>query len=288
MNLTAIHLYSTLDDGVTSVNHAQLNLKNVSMSDSYIIKGMSGLDSDEILHNYYANNTGSTSNYYNVISKNRVVVMAIRLNPQYGQGQTTESLRINLQKMISFTRNSLIELRFMSDATHVASLKGHITKFESALFTTDPEVQITFDCEESLLLAPAYTSVTIGTARANTKTWTDNLSTAPHGFKFQMSLPSHMIGMTIQGVSGSNYANFSFGFINSPATGVLYFSSEKNNRYLYIIKSGTTEDLVAQIDPFSVWPMMYPGQTSITVDTDLSTETFLWQSISYKLAYWGV
>ena len=288
MNLTAIHLYSTLDDGTTSVKHAELNLKNVSVSDSYIIKGVSGLDSDEITHNYYANNTGSTSNYYNATSKTRVVVMLIKLNPQYAKSETVESLRINLQKMIAFTRNSLIELRFMNSTTHVATLKGHITKFESALFTSEPEVQITFECEEPLLLSPTYTTVTIGTARENTKTWTDNVSTSPHGFKMELSIPSNIISMTIQGVSGANYANFDFGFINNNAGGVLYFSSEKNNRYLYIITSGTTEDLVARIDPFSVWPLMYPGQTSITIDTDLATETFLYQSISYKTAFWGL
>lgn len=288
MNLTAIHLYSNLDDGVTSVKHAELNLGSVSTSDSYIIKGMSGLDSDEITHNYYANNEGTTLNYYNATSKSREVVIALRLNPQYGLGQTPESLRTNLQKMIAYTRNSLIELRFMNDLTHVCSLNGHITKFESSLFTANPEVQITFFCDEPLFLAPAYTSVTVGAGRVNTKSWTDNLSTAPHGFKMQISIPSTVLTMTIHGVSGTTYADFSFSFINNPAGGVLYFSSEKNNRYLYLLKSGTTNDLVSEIDPFSVWPIMFPGTTSITIDTDLTTETFVYQSISYKSAYWGL
>lgn len=287
MNLTAIHLYSNLDDGVTSVKHAELNLGSVSTSDSYIIKGVSGLDSDEISHNYYASNNTTDSKFYNVTSKKRVVVMALRLNPQYGLGETPESLRVNLQKMISFTRNSLIELRFMNGAIHVASLQGQITKFESALFTADPEVQITFDCEEPLFIAPTPVTI-VNPGRVNTVTWSDNLSTAAHGFKMMISLPSNILWMTIQGVSGYNNANFEFSFINNTSGGVLYFSSEKNNRYLYITRSGTTEDLIARIEPFSVWPMMFPGQTSITIDTDLATETFVFNSITYSPAYWGL
>lgn len=286
MNLTAIHLYSNLDDGTTSFKHAELNLKNVSTSDSYIIKGMSGLDSDELIHNYYSSNSGS--NYYNIMSKNRVVVIFIRLNPQYGSGETNESLRIKLQKMISFTRNSLIELRFMNDATWVSSLKGHITKFESSLFSTEPEVQITFECDEPLFISPAPVTVSINTPRINTMSWSDNLSTAAHGFKMQIAIPDNIVSMKIQGISGSNYADFEFGFINNTSGGVLYFSSEKNDRYLYLIRSGTTEDLISRIDPLSVWPMMYPGQTSITIDTNMQTETFTFQSINYKPAYWGL
>lgn len=288
MNPTAIHLYSNLDDGVTSVKHAELNLVNISRTDSYIIKGMSGLDSDEITHSYYSNSIGSNKNYYNVKSAARVVVITIRLNPKHQLGETNKILRAKLQKMIAYTRSSLIELRFMSGITHFASLNGRITKFESALFTTDSEVQITFNCEESLFISPTDTNVTIDTGRVNTKTWSDDLSTAPHGFKMEISLPSNTLWMSIQGVSGYNYANFDFGFINNTAGGVLYFSSERNNQYLYIIRSGTTEDLVSRIDPFSVWPMMFPGETSVTIDTEATTETFVYQSISYKNAYWGL
>lgn len=290
MNVTSIHLYSNLDYTAPSVKHAEFNLVNVNKSDSYIIKGMTGLDVEEVIHRYYANNVDNNLNYYNAVMNPRTVVMAVRLNPQYQYGETPELLRRNLQKMISYTRNSLIELRFMNGTTHISSLYGLITKFESALFSADPEIQITFRCDQPLFLAPTETSVSVSGVRTDTKSWTDNLSTAPHGFKMQISLPSKNTNyIKIQGISGQTVSPFNFvidlPFVNSE----LYFSSEINNRYLYVISGGNTYNLANEIDSFSIWPMMYPGETSIEIDTDpLTTNDFVFQSITYRPAYWGL
>ena len=288
MNPTAIHLYSNLDNGTGSTKHAELNLTSVSRSDSYIIKGMSGLDLDSVSHRYFSNGSVSGFDYYNVVSEPRVVVLAIRLNPQYQLNETANSLRANLQKMVAFTRNSLIELRFMENTTHIASLNGHITKFEASLFSSDPEVQITFHCEEPLLLSPTYTSVSVSPSRSDTKTWSDNLSTSAHGFKMEIKFPTPTVNfITIQGISGTTKAPFSFGIDTPWVNTILHFSSEKNNRYLYWTASGNTQNIMNLIEPFSVWPMMYPGETSISINTNI-TNNFIFESITYKNAYWGL
>ena len=290
MNLTAIHLYSVLDNqSLPEIKHAEFNLFNVSRSDSYIIKGMSGLDVDEIVHRYYATNTASK--YYNVYMQPRTVVFSIRLNPQYQYGETPDSLRNDLQKMISYTRSGLIEMRFMNETTHVASLFGLVTKFESALFGADPEIQITFRCDQPLLVAPERVAVSVSGPRTDSKSWTDNLSTAAHGFKMQIMFPSkatNFVDITTTN-SGGSVSHFSFildmPFVNS----VLYFSSESNDRYLYVVSGGNTYNLGNEIESYSVWPIMHPGTTQISIDTDpLTTNDFIFSSISYVPTYWGV
>lgn len=290
MNITAIHLYSVLDNPIApEVKHAEFNLVNTSGSDSYIIKGMSGLDVDEVIHRYYATNT--VGKYHNIYMQPRTVVFSIRLNPQYQYSETTESLRNDLQKMISYTRSGLIEMRFMSGETHVSSLFGLLTKFESALFTSDPEVQITFRCEQPLFVAPERVLVSVAGARTDFKSWTDNLSTAAHGFKMQITFPNkatNFVDITTTNTGGS-VSHFSF-ILDMPFNNsVLYFSSETNDRYLYVLSGGNIFNLGNEIEPYSVWPIMHPGTTRLDIDTNpLATNDFVFSSISYVPTYWGI
>ena len=294
MNISAIHLYSVLDNpNATPIQHAELNLNNVSKSDSYIIKGVSGLDVDEVIHQYYA--TDTTSKYYNTSMPPRIVSIAIRLNPNYGAGETVEILRNNLQKMISYTRSSLIELRFMNGATHVSSLKGLITKFESSLFSSEPEVQITFKCDDPFFTGPERIFVPVSGARTDSKTLTDNLSSSSHGFRMQLTFPTintNFVKFLVVS-NGGSVSTFEFIidilFINS----TLYFSSERNNRYFYINTGGNIFNMINEIAPFSVWPMMHPGQNEIFVEqylgsTRVSPQNFIFNNISYIPTYWGI
>jgi len=291
MNITSIHLYSVLDDvNATPIKHAELNLKNVSKSDSYIIKGLSGLDVEEITHQYYATNTDTK--YYNISMPTRTVAMAIRLNPQYKYGETSESLRTNLEKMISYTRNGLIELKFMNGLTHVSSLFGLISKFESSLFSSESEVQITFKCEQPFFVGPERIYVPVNGPRVDSKTWTDNLSSAAHGFQMEILFPNkNTTFVEITTTNAFSVSTFSF-IIDMPFNNTtLHFSSELNNRYLYFDwpNSGGTYSLMADIQNYSVWPMMHPGQTQISIDTEpLAQNDFIFSSISYLPTYWSV
>jgi hypothetical protein len=267
----------------------------VSNSDSYIIKNISGLDSDDISPAFFADNS-SGLNYYNVSMPERTVTMLIGLNPQYSSNETANSLRNNLYKMVSFTRNSLIELRFMENATHISSLFGFVTKFESSLFTTNSDVQITFRCDQPLFLAPQAVTLTSPTAGQlfvgsdiSTYSWTDNLSTAAHGFKMQILFPSTITSLTIESIPDYNKATFSANIAVSTANSVLYFSSEKNNKYFYIeLPNGTIVEKAHTIVSGSIWPMMYPGNSYISIDTSRATNNYVLQSLSYTPTYWGV
>lgn len=293
MNLTSIQLYSNLDYNGTPYKHAELYLDQISNTQSYIIKSVSGLDNADIVPQFYGTGNGILLGYqyYAMKPPPRVVSMLIRLNPQYRNDETVQSLRDNFYKMISFTRRGEIELRFMDSNNHWASLYGLITKFESSLFGPDPEIQITFKCSYPFLKAPTFTTVTptVSGNTESTSTWSDNLSTSPHGFRMEISFTAAVTSnFTIQGISGTTVAPFTIQDYDFKADDRLYIYTEDQQKSVFVdrVVNGTSTRtyLADRLSAESIWPIMFPGTTSI----DFSTTSFTWESLKYKALYWGV
>lgn len=290
MNVTSIELWSNLDytTGATNKKHATLSLSNVSYTDSYLIKSVSGLDNAEIVPKYYGTGTGIVLayQYYSMVPPPRVVSFLIKLNPQ--PGETVGELRDELNKMISYTRRGTIEIKFKNGTDHVASLFGLVTKFESSIFTSDSEVQITITCSYPFLKGPTFYEL-VGTTAVldpSNPTINDLLSTAPHGFRMQLQftgLFAPLTSFTIQGIYGQTVAPFVIRhtFYNGDN---LYINTEEENKSVYVVSSGVTKYLADKLDANSIWPVMFPGNNRIT----LSTTYFTWVSLKYKTLYWGI
>lgn len=286
MNVTSIELWSTSDWTSTPVMYAALDLTQTLYTDSYLIKSVSGLDNSEIVPHYYGsgNNANYAYQYYSMVPPPRVVSFLIKLNP--GAGVTVGTLRDNLQKMISISRRGSIEIKFKNLTTHVASLFGLVTKFESSIFTSDAEVQITFTCSYPFLKAPTYTDlINTSTAGTSSYTITDTLSTAPHGISLQLQFTSTYSGTSfvIQGVQGSTVAPFTinYSFINGDK---LYINSEEENKSVYVIRGTTTTYLADKLSANAIWPIVFPGVNTL----GFSNINFNWLDLKYKALYWGV
>lgn len=114
----------------------------------------------------------------------------------------------------------------------------------------------------------------------------DVKSTAPHGFYFELKMLSDISLLTI---SDSNDDSWQFAIVPN-GTGflkddVLIFSSEHNNKFLYIERGLDTIYLADAIFPGSIWPIMFPGINTFALSTPNSVE---WIAISYYPTYWGV
>jgi hypothetical protein len=183
-------------------------------------------------------------------------------------------------------------------------VSGYVTKLEAALFNRDAEVQITMVCDASasMLRAPERFYVDADTLLASTTLW-DNLSTAPHGFKFQTTITAIAEVFVV-----SDSASVpTWRFVVQPGTigastgflvnDVVYFSSEPNDKYFYIVRSSVTYQLVSKIWTGSKWPMMFPGGNDLEFRTlDLvgglvpttATKDYTWNEFSYYPTYWGI
>lgn len=221
----------------------------------------------------------------------RQVIAVVGLQPNWDVGQTAEELRTTLYGLLTPRYGQLVRMEVVSDGVVQAFAQGQISKMEPALFTKDPAVQITLDCDYGYLLAPATVSQTpaqssVGGIRGFT---VDNDGTAPAGFKAGFILRANVgtslvlkddnpLGMKFQ-VDGINWVSGdrfvidtrpgSRGVWRGPAGGALV--SALNNMNAAV----------------SEWMYLYPGDNLLT----LNTTAFDWDpafNFAHQPAYWGV
>jgi hypothetical protein len=152
MKLTNITI---LPDG--SSLGCDLSFRDPGRANPFNIKGVFGLDADQIVPRYYGS-SGRTSegsegsgssvqNYYNLMLVKRDIVFRIELNPQFSNNESYSDLRDRLMKMIASSRTGAVTIQFKNENEIVAMTKGFIVKFEAATSTNSPEVQLSIVCE---------------------------------------------------------------------------------------------------------------------------------------------
>jgi hypothetical protein len=282
MRVTNVEMFSAaLEESI------DFSLQEVDPESKYMIRAMVGLDAEEIIPKFYSFSTNTKAKYYDFSMKPRDLVIRVVLNPNFANDEDYGDLRDELYRAISATRTGQVELHFHSGGTLVSRLFGYIVKFEVPYFVKLPEVQITVRCNDPMfrainpvILAPAVLGTT------NPIKVPDSLSTAPHGFIMQVTFTATSPSFTIQDVPSSPEWKFtvtpSGGFLSGD---VLYFSSEFSNKYLYLIRSGSTIQLADKVAPTSLWPVIFPGLNSFHFP-DLAKIS--WNTLRFYAAYWGV
>lgn len=285
MRITSVELHPA-----GSLNVVELSFRDPSRSNSYNVREISDLGADEIVARYYGG-SGSTVKFYNLSLEARHPVFRIQLNPNYAENETHSSLRDDLYRMISSSRTGKLSVHFKNGDDVVAAISGFVTKFEPALFEKEPEVKITMDADDPMLRALEPVDVDIDGVSPGETTITDPLSTAQHGLKFELSFAAVKASINI-----SDPADDDWSFEVTPDGGflvgdILHFSSEQNDKYLYIERDVDTIHLADKITSGSVWPILFPGENVISVDGVVvlgDAFNVNWESISHRPAYWGV
>jgi hypothetical protein len=286
MNIDGIHLYSAATELTSAVKFAELSLNQADLSESYILHSAFGLDIDSIIPQFYGGYL--TDQYFNMSLKPREITLKVRLNPQLDNNETPSTLRDALYKLIGVSRTGLSEIRLMNGATHVAFIRGFISKFEASLFDRDTDVQITFNCPYPIFRGPSYIELAgTGGVTVPSPTLVDNASTAPHGFKMQLTFTGSVAtSFTIQGTYSTTIAPFKLLRASGdpfPSGYSIWLSSEQDNRYV-LGGTGTGVPIADTIDANQIWPIMFPGSTQIGFSSSLVTIN----SITYRPHYWGV
>lgn len=278
MKLTSVEFHP---DGSSDV--MELSFRDPMRELPYNVKGIQGLDADEIVSQFYG--APGTVSFFNMVMVKRTVVALMELNPDYAASESPSSLRDRVYKMIATSRKGLVHLWFKNGETVVATISGYFGKVEAPLFTDTPEVQVTINCDEPLLKSPDLVSIPVIGLDPALTVITDDVSTAPHGFKFEMSFDAPVASFIMADPDDDDWE-----FVVTPVGGfliddVLHYSSEYNNKYVYIVRAGNTIQLADVIEMGSVWPMIYPGDNSFSVSSGVSMD---WDSITYYPTFWGV
>jgi hypothetical protein len=281
MEITAIELQSA-DRTVLTVSTSK-----VSTTDKYLMRGVFGLDADELVPQYYGSGAVSGTKWHEFSRPPREVPLRVVLNPNYLVKESYSNIRDELYRAISANRGGSLDLVFMNGGAIVSKLTGFIIKFEVPYSTETPELQLTMKFKDPILRGASHIELlTADISTSNPVVVPDSESTAPHGFQFGLTFTATSASITIADKASDPDASFVVtpdgGFLSGDK---LYFSSEKNNKQLYIDRSSTIIPLMDHIEANSVWPIMFPYINEFYVT---SPGTFTWDYIKYRKAFWGL
>jgi hypothetical protein len=282
MRITDIELYSS-----AGVEALTFSVQKASVDEKYYITNIVGLDAEELIPRYYGAGLVTKPKYYDFTMKPRIIVMKFRLNPNFAMDETVSDLRDDLYKIISASRTGKVSLNLISLGSIMAVASGFITKFEATYFTDKPELTITVQCDDPMLRGVnrvIYDDATL--VNSNPIVILDTLSTAPHGFAIQVTFTAVSSTFTIQSAA----SNPEWKFLITPSGGfaindVLYLSSDKLNKYLYMVRSGVTTHLMDKVELTSLWPMIFPGSNTFYIPEIANLDL---DQIDFYPAYWGV
>ena len=281
MNFTDVYLLN--GSGAEVMRLSRVN----SAGYPYILKAFTGLDVEGISARFYGKST-TGKNFYSMGLGKREIVLRVVINPNYAAGQSVDSLRSLVYKSVHSGRTAKMAIRFDNNEYTQAIIHGFVTKVEVGHFNTTPELQITLDCSQDPILRSEQETVLGVFPTYPTVSVTDDDSTAPHGFKMKLVCATNT---TFIRFSDTLPDSWTFEITPGTVSGqvgfrvgdILYFSSEDKNRYVYIDRAGDIYHLAHKIKALSIWPYMFPGETSFAV-----TSGFGLDELSYKNAYWGV
>lgn len=293
MKVTSIEFRTHEYDGLEK-SHFTVSLDQVSPSHSYILKSAVGLDPDEILNLFYGNVSVSKSRYtpaerfYDMKPAPKTVSFRIKLDPNYNEGETPSSLRDALYKMIAYHRGGKIRMWFYDGETAEVELVGFVTRFESNLFTNDPEVQITLKCIDPFFRGIERV-VLLGGMDPVLIEINDDPSTAPHGLDVNIEIVGDTDRITFKGIAGEETADFRIDhdFINGDK---VYLRTDPLDRQVYLTKPPfhilPEVYLMDKVVLGSVWPMMFPDQNRFQVTSNDGTVEV--EVLAYTKTYWGI
>lgn len=264
------------------------SLSGEDPSNQYIVRSILGLDAEDITPKFYGFSSHTKSRFYNFSLKGRDVVLRVVLNPRSIIGESNSDVRDQLYRAIAATRTGLIKLEFSAGASTIAQLYGSIIKFEGSYFERLPEVQLTIHCDDPLLRATNPIVYEPGTFPTTSPVHIpDSYSTAPHGFEMSVVLEAAFPEFTIQDIPGTDRewawtVTPSGGFL---AGDVLHICSEDFNHYCWMERSGPPIYLMNNVNPGSIWPLLFPGANSFYFNR---LSQMQWLELQFYPAYWGV
>lgn len=281
MRVTAVEIFST-----TLEEPISFPLDNSDPTSRYSVKQILGLDAEEIFAKFDGWSLTS-GEFYSMSMQSKEIVMRVALNPRFDLDESYSDIRDELYRAISANRSGLLEIHFRAGATTVARIFGSIKKMEASHFTNQPEVQLTFSCDDPMfrgVTQVVYSSADLGSTVQQIVP--DTISTAPHGMDLKITFTGAAAQLTIQDDPTTPTWKFkvtpSGGFLSGD---VLYLSSEFSNKYVYMVRSSTTTQLADKISPDSVWPTIFPGSNTFHF---LEKANFNWNYIQFYPCFWGV
>jgi hypothetical protein len=267
----------------------ELNLQSPRPTDRYTVKGIFGLDAEEIVPRFYGCSVCGTHDYVRMSMPDREIVIHLALRPSWSSGETYSDLRDQLYRGISMSRDGELELVFKAAGTSVAYIKGTISKFEAPLSNPDAELQITLNCRDPFLRSVgqiSFLDTDFGTD--GYLHFADAMSTAPHGAFFLISFLQDASSLVIQDDDPYKWKFEVVPDTDFLAGDTLHIRTDVLDREVtWYHNGGGSTSLIDRISPGSFWPVIYPGPNQLYLPGIVSGD-ILAPDVTFSYVYWGV
>lgn len=250
-----------------------------NVTSKYIVKSIDGLgppDLDVGLK-IALDNSGK---FQNVRTQNREIVALIALNPAIGSGETVADIRQAVYGLISLDKTP-VTIDFMLAGAVQVTTSGWIKKFETNIFSADPQLQVTFGCLTAFLSAPALVNVTLGTLSKSNPSIT-NPGTAPSGFDMEFTLTAPISSFSITNQADpTQFMLITFAFLSGDK---IIIDTRTGLRNVQYVRGGVTNSLLQYLSSDSTWLTLAGGVNNFFTNTG----SFNWNVFKYWPLYWGV
>lgn len=177
--------------------NVDLPLLGANSSGPFVLKGAEGLGPTEVTVKM-ARTVLEKAIYQGKSASLRQIVALVGVQPNWDVGQTAEELRTELYSLLTPRYGKMVRAEIISNGEVKGYAQGHISRMEPALFTKDPAVQITMECDYAYFLSPTVkiqepVQRTVSGIRAFD---VENDGTALSGFRMGVILRSN-VGTTL-------------------------------------------------------------------------------------------
>lgn len=276
---------------LTGASVIDLPLIGVDASGPFVLKGADGLGPTEI-NVRMTDTTQEGAVYQGRRPRNREIVLRVGLQPDWDIGQTASELRTVLYDLLTPKSNDMILVDLMLNGAPVARAWAQVSTLETAIFTQDPEVQITLPCDYPYFLAinPVEQIPTRVTGTTDTVATVQNVGTAPSGFWMGLTLQENKTGDFIV-TTGDGSQKVTIKNISWAAGDRFIIDTRPGQRNVwrsYVDGAGNrqTVSILANLTADSDWLYLHRGTNNI----NLNITAFDWylSGVMHTPAYWGV
>lgn len=264
-----------------------LPLVGLLPSNPYILKAADGLGPVEV--DVSITNTLTQGGVYQGRRPQlREVVLRVGVNPGWHVGQTAEQLRTTLYGLLTPKYGNPVRMQLMDGTIALTQNDCYVKKFEVAIFSKDPEVQITLGFAQPYLLSPTVSFLSPAKTISGGYTNFDivNPGTAPSGFQLFMEFTA-ATGATLQ-LSDDNPFGEMLSLTKSFAVGdKLRIDTRAGQRGIWKTPAGGSENsIINALNPTTDWLQLSGGTNHLKINNT----AFDWyiSGVVYTPAYWGV
>lgn len=255
----------------------ELPIIGAKHSDVYICKGVDGLGPTQAGVSI-ARTSRQGGVYKGRQPELREIVARVGLHPDYRANQTSTDLRDELYGLMNPGYGEEITIKIMNGITPLMQTQGCVERIEAALFTEEPEVQITIPCLSAYFNGPNEIEI-VPTTKSSFVI--PNEGTAPTGFKMEVVFTANLPNLTITKPVSKKKMQFDYAFLTADR---LVVDTRPGSKNIELIRGTKTINLIDSLSVDSDWLDLHKGNN----DFLSNAASFNWKYFTFTPQFLGV